>query len=76
MNIERADAPATVKVVRGEQEIAFVATNRAMAWRAQTVMSKEPGTVSWIEEFGAEADQARRNAGPFSGVGNYVFRGR
>jgi FkbM family methyltransferase len=51
MNIERADLPRTVKVVRGDLEIAFVATNEATAWRAQSVMSKEPGTVSWIEEF-------------------------
>lgn len=52
MNIERADIPATVKVVRGDQEIEFVTTNKFTAWRAQTVMSKEPGTVSWIDEFG------------------------
>ncbi len=53
MNVERADLAATVKVVRGGQEIAFVASNSATAWRAQSVMSKEPGTVSWIEEFAA-----------------------
>ncbi len=52
---QNADAPAekpkTIKVVRGDLEVAFTVVNEATAWRAQTVMTKEPGTISWIAEF-------------------------
>jgi FkbM family methyltransferase len=40
-----------VRVVRGDLEVAFTVVNQATAWRAQTAMTKEPGTIAWIAEF-------------------------
>ena len=41
----------SISIVRDGKEVKFIAVNEITAWRAQSVMSKEPGTVSWIEEM-------------------------
>jgi FkbM family methyltransferase len=46
-----ASLPDIVRIVRDGKEVAFRVVNKLTAWRAQTVMQKEPGTVAWIEEF-------------------------
>jgi len=43
--------PDSVKIVRGDREVEFAVKNATTAWRAQSAMTKEPGTISWIEEF-------------------------
>jgi len=43
----------SISIVRDGKEVKFVAVNEMTAWRAQSVMSKEPGTVAWIEEMAA-----------------------
>jgi len=44
----------TVSIVRGAVEVRFAVVNTTTQWRAQTIMSKEPDTVAWIEEFAAD----------------------
>lgn len=46
-----AVAPERIVVKRGGAEVSFAAVNPITAWRARSIMEKEPGTVSWIEEF-------------------------
>jgi len=41
----------SISIVRDGKEVKFIAVNELTAWRAQSVMSKEPGTVAWIEEM-------------------------
>jgi FkbM family methyltransferase len=49
---QRAEkAGASIKLVSGEREVEFTVVNGVTAWRAQTAMTKEPGTISWIREF-------------------------
>lgn len=44
-------AHKTVSILRDGVEVHFLVVNPTTQWRAQTVMSKEPDTVAWIEEF-------------------------
>jgi len=46
-----ANWPDRVKIVRGGREVEFAVINATTAWRARTAMTKEPGTISWIEQF-------------------------
>lgn len=46
--------PRTITIERDGSRVTFSAMNETTAWRAQTVMRKEPGTVAWIEEFRAD----------------------
>ena len=41
----------SISVVRDGKEVQFVAVNELTAWRARSVMTKEPGTIEWIEEM-------------------------
>src|SRR4051812_3800912 len=41
----------TISVTRDGVEVAFCVVNAVSAWRAKTVMTKEPGTISWIDGF-------------------------
>lgn len=41
----------TISVTHNGAEVHFCVVNSVSAWRAQTVMTKEPGTISWIEQF-------------------------
>ena len=41
----------TVAIVRDGIEVRFAVVNATTRWRAQTIMTKEPDTVAWIEEF-------------------------
>jgi FkbM family methyltransferase len=43
----------TISIVRDGAEVRFTAVNDMTAWRARSVMVKEPGTVSWIEQMSA-----------------------
>ena len=74
--------PEVINVVRGGVEVAFTVVNKVTAWRAQTLMSKEPGTVAWIEEFapgqtlvdvGANVGMYSLCAARFRGVQVYAF---
>lgn len=53
MASETAQAPGeqTTSIVRDGLELRFVVVNPTTQWRVQTIMTKEPGTVAWIEEF-------------------------
>ena len=46
-----ADTKDSVTIVRGDREVEFTVVNDVTAWRARTAMSKEPGTIAWLEEF-------------------------
>lgn len=43
--------PEAISVVRQGLEVSFTVVNGVTAWRASSLMTKEPGTVAWIEEF-------------------------
>lgn len=48
-------ASDTSCVVReGESEYRFVASSPILLWRARTLLSKEPETISWLKEFGEQ----------------------
>jgi FkbM family methyltransferase len=40
-----------IRVVKGALAVEFAVVNEATAWRGATAMTKEPGTIAWIEEF-------------------------
>jgi FkbM family methyltransferase len=50
---ERTRGPQAIKIVRGERELEFAVVDEVTAWRARTAMTKEPGTIAWLEEFRA-----------------------
>jgi len=75
-------ARKTVSIVRDGVEVLFTVVNPITAWRANSVMSKEPGTVSWIEEFrsgdvfadiGANVGLYALCAARFRGVRTFAF---
>lgn len=72
----------TVSIVREGQEVVFAAVNNATGWRVDSAMTKEPGTVSWIEGFapgevlvdvGANIGLYALCAARFRGVRAYAF---
>jgi FkbM family methyltransferase len=72
----------TVSIVRDGMEVVFSVVNERTAWRAHSLMSKEPGTVAWIEEFapgevlfdvGANVGMYSLCAARFRGVRVFAF---
>jgi FkbM family methyltransferase len=43
----------TYRVRDGDREYRFLASSPLLLWRAKTLFSKEPETVSWLRQFGA-----------------------
>jgi FkbM family methyltransferase len=43
----------SILIVRKGAEVRFNTVNEMTAWRARTVMAKEPGTIAWIDEMSA-----------------------
>jgi FkbM family methyltransferase len=43
----------SISIVRNGAEVRFNTVNDLTAWRARTAMTKEPGTIAWIEEMSA-----------------------
>jgi FkbM family methyltransferase len=43
--------PERIVVARDGAEVAFGVVNPMTAWRAHTLMTKEPGTMAWLEEM-------------------------
>jgi FkbM family methyltransferase len=71
-----------ISVVRDGVEVFFSVVNPRTAWRVQSVMTKEPGTIRWIEEFspaevfvdvGANVGLYALCAARFRGVRTYAF---
>jgi FkbM family methyltransferase len=46
-----ATSAERVVVTRGGKELGFAVVNAMTAFRARTLMTKEPGTVAWLEEI-------------------------
>jgi len=46
-----ASLPEHITIVRDGLEVAFTTVNQVTAWRVQSAMSKEPGTIEWIDGF-------------------------
>ena len=74
--------PEAISVLRDGLEVSFTVVNDRTAWRAASLMSKEPGTVAWIEEFsagqtlvdvGANVGMYSLCAARFRGVQVYAF---
>lgn len=74
--------PQSITVLRDGVELAFTVVNRQTAWRAQSLMTKEPGTIAWIEGFapgqtlvdvGANVGMYSLCAARFRGVKVYAF---
>jgi FkbM family methyltransferase len=69
-------------VTRDGKELAFAVVNEMTAWRAHTLMTKEPGTVAWLEEMkagevlvdiGANVGMYALSAAAFFGVRVFAF---
>jgi FkbM family methyltransferase len=43
--------PEAISVVRDGLEVSFTIVNNRTAWRASSLMTKEPSTIAWIEGF-------------------------
>jgi FkbM family methyltransferase len=74
--------PEAISVVRDGLEVSFTVVNNTTAWRASSLMTKEPGTVAWIKEFsagqtlvdvGANVGMYSLCAARFRGVKVYAF---
>jgi FkbM family methyltransferase len=84
MASETAQAPGEkiASIVREGVEVRFVVVNPTTQWRVQTIMTKEPGTIAWIEEFapddvlvdiGANVGMYALCAAAFRGTRVYAF---
>lgn len=82
MNATAPERFEDIRVVRDGVEVFFTVVNGHTAWRVQSVMTKEPGTIRWIEQFapgevfvdiGANIGLYTLCAARFRGVRTYAF---
>lgn len=82
MTSPEKSVPEAMTVVRDGLEVSFTVVNDRTAWRVRDLMTKEPGTIAWIEGFsagqtlvdvGANVGMYSLCAARFRGVKVYAF---